>query len=121
MANQGDQYIAYRKQEYEQKIAETEKTISALQSCVNDLESKRKEIRNIWEDEDVYRQESLLKTDIEGCNRAIENAQIMLRGLKEIVSKLDDAARDVNSMFDDAESIVNGLLYDATGGGGHMF
>lgn len=121
MSDKGDQYIAYRKSEYEQKISETESNINALQDCVNDLENKRKEIRNIWEDKDVERQDNLLKTDIEGCNRAIDNAKIMLKGLKEIVAKLDEAASDVNSMFDDAESIVNNLLFDgqAVAGDGH--
>ena len=67
MSDKGDQYIAYRKSEYEQKISETESNINALQDCVNDLENKRKEIRNIWEDKDVERQDNLLKTDIESC------------------------------------------------------
>ena len=110
MAGQGDMYVAYRKEEYEKKISETQNNIKQLQSLVSQLEGKRKEIKSFWEDQDADRYDRLIRQEIDKCNESIANAQEMVGGLQKIVDSLEEAASDVNEMFDDAEAIVDTLL-----------
>lgn len=99
----------YTKREYEDKIRDLENYVKTLGNLLTDLESRKKELKNFWDDAEGEKYQKTLNDNIRACKTAIFNTNTTIQELRETVSKMDNTAKAVNEAIDEAANVVSAL------------
>ena len=107
MADTGDMIIKYRKEEYMDKISRLEGYVKKLQDLKDQLNSKNSQLTNIWSDDQGKSYQSKINRALKGCDTAIQDTNITLKGLRDTISIMEDMASDINSGMDNLQQTVD--------------
>lgn len=99
----------YTKREYEDKIQDLETYVGTLKDLLGELDTKKKELKKFWDDEEGAKYQATINKNIKACNTAIFNTQQTINELRSTVRKMDNRAKTVNEAIDEAEKVVTVL------------
>lgn len=104
-----DGVLKYTEALYNSRIAALNGFVSDLGNILDSYDGLKSQITEFWEDSDAQQMQALVQTEMDKCNREMEDTQNQIKTLENIVANMQSTATNVGSIISDAMDILSNL------------